>query len=345
METSESLFPSKDQAIVLGAVKDLKLVDYVAAIGDIVAPKNVSFASRMSNDRICIYLSNKSFVDQIISEHPAIKVKENVVNVRRLINPARRIILSNVCPSIPHPIVEEMVKRIGFTLVSKMSFLKAALNHEEYKHVLSFRRQVYVQPEDSFDLPSSLVLKYEDTNYRIFLNFDDVCFKCRQLGHFAQDCPNVSHTDVGSKRPPTDDISPIPDCVRSSDSYAEDDDDLDTPHPKKKKSCDSTESLTPTPKLLQPVRELVENAQYPLSFSELIELMEKVVGENDILNLVSKYTDDIEGLLAMLFDIFPLVEHRSMQNRIKRTRKRIKKAYEILPRDRVPAPYTGLETE
>ncbi|KAJ3661006.1 hypothetical protein Zmor_005429 [Zophobas morio] len=90
------LFPAKDQAIVLSAIKDVKLTEYVVAIGDIVTSKNVIFASRMSNDRICIYLSHKSYVDQIVSEYSTIKVNGTEVNVRRLLNPAKRIIFSNV---------------------------------------------------------------------------------------------------------------------------------------------------------------------------------------------------------------------------------------------------------
>ena len=34
METSRSQFPGKEQAIVLTSIKDLKLTDYVVAIGD-----------------------------------------------------------------------------------------------------------------------------------------------------------------------------------------------------------------------------------------------------------------------------------------------------------------------
>ncbi|RZC27636.1 hypothetical protein BDFB_007686 [Asbolus verrucosus] len=185
MAGNTSVFPSKDQAIVFLATDDLILSDYVMAIGNIVTPKNIIFASRLSK----FPKSNfKLLVDEVVAKHETVTIKDKDVKLRRLLNPSRRIILSNVCPSIPHHIFENSIKALGYTMVSSMSFIKAGIDSDEYAHVLSFRRQIYVQPNDAIDIPSSLVFKYEDTNYRIFLNFDDVCYKCRLAGHFVNDC-------------------------------------------------------------------------------------------------------------------------------------------------------------
>lgn len=48
-------------------------------------------ASRMSNERIGIYLSNVSFVDQIISMGQTMNIKDKEINGRCLINPGSRI--------------------------------------------------------------------------------------------------------------------------------------------------------------------------------------------------------------------------------------------------------------
>ena len=58
MSSSSTNFPAKDQALVLSAIDDVKLMDYVVAIGNIVTPKNVRFASKMSKGRYYIYLRN-----------------------------------------------------------------------------------------------------------------------------------------------------------------------------------------------------------------------------------------------------------------------------------------------
>ncbi|XP_063930367.1 uncharacterized protein LOC135142576 [Zophobas morio] len=62
----------------------------------------------------------------------------------------------------------------------------------EYAGLHCCNRYMYVQPDDSIILPDSLVLKYDDTNYRVFLTYDDVCYKCKATGHYANECPNVT---------------------------------------------------------------------------------------------------------------------------------------------------------
>jgi hypothetical protein len=166
--STSAQFPTKEQAIVFNAIEGLKLDDYVVAIGNIVTPRNVLFASRISNSRICMYLSSKDLVEKTVSEHGVIVISGKEITVRRLLNPAKRIILSNVCPCIHHSVIENLVKTLGFVTVTPMSFLRAGIHREEYNHVLSFRRQIFVQPNNSIDLPSSMVLKFEETNYRIY---------------------------------------------------------------------------------------------------------------------------------------------------------------------------------
>lgn len=186
-------FPGKEQAIILNAVEGLTLTDYVVAAGKIVEPKNILFASKISNNRICVYLSNTEFVD-IICNHTSINIDGKEIGIRRLITPARRIILSNVCPSIPHDVLLHTITRMGVVPVSPMSFLRAGITGDEYGHVLSFRRQIYIQPNVEIELPSSVVITYENTNYRIFLTFDDLkCFICKTSGHIASQCPNQNN--------------------------------------------------------------------------------------------------------------------------------------------------------
>ena len=61
ISSSTISFPKKEQAIVLNAVDNLTLTS-------IVAPKDVIFASKLSNGGICIYLSNKALLDQVVTE-------------------------------------------------------------------------------------------------------------------------------------------------------------------------------------------------------------------------------------------------------------------------------------
>ncbi|KAJ3646453.1 hypothetical protein Zmor_024041 [Zophobas morio] len=141
-----------------------------------------------------------------------------------------------------------------------MSFMKAATLREDYSHVLSFRRQIHVQPNETLDLPASMVLKHDNTNYRIFLNFDDVCFKCKLPGHFAQDCPgaiaengvaavNTSKTNTEAslnKRQTTDDAFAEDNPLDFSKSSDNNDSSPAERQVKKIGASDSTERLTPT---------------------------------------------------------------------------------------------------
>lgn len=120
-------------------------------------------------------------------------MNNHLVEIRRYINPAQRLVISNVCPSISNSVIETALIENGIKIVSPITFLRAGLDREEYRHVLSFRRQVFIAPEEEnpTPIPNSLVISDEDTNYRIFLSVDITCFLCKQKGHEANKCPNT----------------------------------------------------------------------------------------------------------------------------------------------------------
>lgn len=188
-KNSQIQFPSKNQAIIITAIDNTPQQDYVIAIGDIVKPQNIRYVSRMSNNRICIFLSSKEQVESLLSTHSTIEVNGTNTVIRRLISPSKRIIISNACPSIPHQVIELALMAQGLKLVSQISFLRAGLANTEYAHVLSFRRQVYVADEEFINIPTTLLINHENTDYRIFINTDGLtCHICKQNGHLAAAC-------------------------------------------------------------------------------------------------------------------------------------------------------------
>ena len=141
-------------------------------------------------------MSSKELADNLVDNNVKITIKEHVIGIRHLFTNNKRIVLSNVQPFIPSNIIEQELSKHGIYPMSKIQKIKAtAVSTPGYSHVLSFRRQMYIKPEDISRLPETLKINFEDSNFRIYLSTDKViCFLCKEEGHLQKDCQNVSPT-------------------------------------------------------------------------------------------------------------------------------------------------------
>lgn len=183
----------------------MKYKEFIRKVGELVSPENIIFASRISFNRICIYLTNKKLVDDIINNNKYINIGNNTFEIRRLITPAIRVIISNVCPSIPHQIIEEALTKISIKTVSQISFVRAGMQEQEYQHILSFRRQVFINEEDKQKVPESIFVEYENTSYKLYLSGDTIqCNICKKHGHTENQCHLNKDTHNTDETIPTD---------------------------------------------------------------------------------------------------------------------------------------------
>jgi len=83
--------------------------------------------------------------------------------------------------------------------LSPTTFLKAGFQ-DELAHISSFRRQVYIHPDDTEIVPGSLIIKYDNTEFRIFINDDTLtCYTCKQSGHTSKHCKKEPNTMIINK--------------------------------------------------------------------------------------------------------------------------------------------------
>lgn len=349
-------FPSKNQAILFTTVEGVQLQEYVIALGNIVQPKNILFSSRISNNRICVYLSSEETLDKFMDEHGSIKINNQDVLARRLITPAVRLVMSNVCPTIPHSKLEQELQLLGLKLMSPTTFLRINIANPEYAHVLSFRRQVYITPSDK-TIPESLLINFDNTTYRIFLSQDMTCYKCKQSGHIAsqcnttsdnQDTENISQTitsQISNPDPEKDEapsvqnpvsankrnisevlISPTvereaPDNKYPTDNFRK----PESTNLKKYKPSTTKETSTPIEELMLPTKKFIEE-ELPspvLSYEELKDFLENVHGSSDPLSVAKQYTADIYGLINMMTLVYPHFTERSIKTRCTRIKKKL----------------------
>ena len=111
-----------------------------------------------------------------------------------MVLPAQRIILSNIAPIIPNSAIENMFTRNNIKLYSKIIPLKAGITDPDLAHILSFRRQIYVDPKDVKRISSSFP---ENNTFKIFTTTEkQTCFNCNQGGHTVNYCPNNANSNV-----------------------------------------------------------------------------------------------------------------------------------------------------
>ena len=190
--TQKDTVPKRDQGIILDGVEGLSLTEYTSTIGDIVQPTNIIGASRISRNRICIYLSSKEIVKEFTDKYSYITIGEQKVTLRPLVSNQKRIIFSNVPLHLPNEILENVLNDLNVHRSSPITVLKASINKDGYKHVASFRRQVYAKQEDLVKIPEMFKIIYEERTYFIYSSTDVIkCFICNLDGHLAKNCTNI----------------------------------------------------------------------------------------------------------------------------------------------------------
>lgn len=186
---STNQFLNKANAIVFNAIEGTKQITYIEEIAKLTDPSSIRAAFRMSGNRFCIFFNSKNVADEIVRRNKFVTIGNYRIELRKLINPARRIIISNICPSIPHKIIKDELDKLKITLLTEISFLRAGFQDNRFNHIISNRRQFHVNPDQVSLLPPSLLINYDNTAYRIFLAEEGVlCFTCKQQGHISSQC-------------------------------------------------------------------------------------------------------------------------------------------------------------
>lgn len=196
-------FPKRDQGLIIDCVENLNLTDYTSAVGEIVGNKNILYSTRISNNRVCLYLTSKALVDELTDRQKFVQINEMKVNIRPLITKQKRVIFSNVAPPIPHFVFENILDNLNIRRGAPITTLRASIAKDGLNHVLSSRRQTYINPEDVSKLPDLLKINYEDVTYYVYPSTATLkCFVCKMEGHIAKHCQNKpdSNEDNNTKQ-------------------------------------------------------------------------------------------------------------------------------------------------
>lgn len=209
-------FPKRDQGLIIDCAEGLNLTDYTCAVGELVEKGNILYSTRISNNRICLYLASKDLVNELTDKHKFLQIGEIQVNVRPLIIKQQRVIFSNVAPPIPNFVLEDILDNLNIKRGSQITTLKASIAKDGFSHVLSSRRQTYINPEDTSKLPDLLKINYEDVTYYIYPSTSSLkCFLCKMEGHIAKHCQTKSDSSQNNNDPSSKNKTTSPAVINS----------------------------------------------------------------------------------------------------------------------------------
>ncbi|CAB0029393.1 unnamed protein product [Trichogramma brassicae] len=188
--TQHFRYPTKEEAIIIDSINGISIHSYTIAVGTIVQPKNVRFVSRISMNRVCIYLTDKALVQELTDR--TIEVEGHKLTIRPLVNHSKRMLISNVCPTITQEEIIQELNKLQVQPVSQITFVHSGLKNRGYENVFSFRRQVYVKANDIEKIPPKLEIEHDGMTYTLYFTTEKLtCFSCKEEGHIAKYCRNT----------------------------------------------------------------------------------------------------------------------------------------------------------
>jgi hypothetical protein len=97
---SSDYVPNKKFGAIFDSVEGLVIEIYLRNIAEKAGGSNIKYASRLSGERVCVYLAAESFVKEL-SDQRGITIDTTFVQCRPYVMISLRVVLSNVCLKFP----------------------------------------------------------------------------------------------------------------------------------------------------------------------------------------------------------------------------------------------------
>ncbi len=160
--------------------------EVLLAVGEEIGYPNIVSASRM-NKAVVVFVKEENQVNRLISS--GIVVSGDFITVSPLVAPTIKVTVSNVPPFIQNQEIERELLRHG-KLASAIKTVPLGCKHEALKHVMSFRRHVFMFLNEQ-ELDVSFRVWHEGRAYMIYANTGNMkCFECGDIGHKRLACPH-----------------------------------------------------------------------------------------------------------------------------------------------------------
>ena len=194
LDDSSEARPRDDQVISLPIDRDTPNLVYVEELNKYVKNgKSFLYVSRVSRDRLCVVLERPEQAAMLVEEVKTIQVNKTVVPISFLVAKAVKIIISNAGYGISNSALKKYLTNIRkIRTASSVAELKANLKNDsgDFTNTKSFRRSVFIHPEDVSKLPQGPV-KFQTPGiaFNVFFEVDNPkCFLCGLVGHFKDSC-------------------------------------------------------------------------------------------------------------------------------------------------------------
>lgn len=187
--------PKDDQAIVITIQKDISNLTYCDELNKYIKDdKSFLYVSRISGDRLCVVFKEAEQAAMLVDQVGYIMVNNNKVLIKYLVAKSVKVVISNVGYGISNSCLKRyLTNTCKIRTSSSVSELKAYVHPEgaRYNGVSSFRRAVYIHPDDVNLLPKKPVkFMTGSIGFNVFFDIDKPnCFLCASTEHFRKDCP------------------------------------------------------------------------------------------------------------------------------------------------------------
>lgn len=186
-------YPRKDQAIIINQIPNIPVKDHVLSLGKIINPSKILFASSISQQRLCVYLSNREEASKLVRNYSKLLVKNIETPIRSYLTPTHRLLLW-VMPDVSNEIILHNLKQLKVIPTSNIYSLSMGMSDTGYSHIKSFRRFVFVH-DNHPTLPDKVEINCNNETYTMFITIDNTkCSRCNKFGHESENCKQTNHT-------------------------------------------------------------------------------------------------------------------------------------------------------